>query len=236
MADPSDWIEIGKIVGAHGLYGQLKVYPSSDFPERFLEPGTRWLQRRGQHAPEPVELTFGRDVPGKNLFAIEIEGIEDRDRAEALRDAVLYVRGDDRPELGAGEFHVMDLIGLEARIASSGKRIGVVVDVMSSGNDLLSIELDEPIAARETSSSRKRFRRKQKVKKPQTHALVPFVEAIVPVVDVAGGFVSVVPIPGLLDVRSATIREDEPDPDSVELPDRSDLPDSPDSPDPIAYE
>ena len=132
--------------------------------------------------------------------------------AEALRDAVLYVRGDDRPELEEGEFHVMDLIGLEARIESSGKRIGVVVDVMSSGNDLLSVELDEPIAAKETSSSRKRFRRKQKVKKPQTHVLVPFVEAIVPVVDVAGGFLKVVPIPGLLDVRSATIQEDRPDP------------------------
>ncbi len=146
------------------------------------------------------------------LSASEIDGIEDRDRAEVLRDAVLYVRGDDRPELEEGEFHVMDLVGLEARIASSGKRIGVVADVMSSGNDLLSIELDEPIAAKETSSSRRRFRRKQKVKQPQTHVLVPFVEAIVPVVDVAGGFVAIVPIPGLLDERSVTIQEDEPDP------------------------
>lgn len=212
MTSPADWIEIGKIVGPQGLQGQLKVYPSSDFPERFLEPGTRWLQRRGQREPEPIELTYGRDIPGKNLFIIEIDGIADRDEAEALRDAVLYVPGDDRPELEDGEFHVMDLIGLVALNHATGDRIGVVTDVMSSASDLLSIELDTPIVPPDTSSSKRRFRRKQKTLKSQTHVLIPFVEAIVPIVDVAGGCVRIVPVPGLIDDRSVTIREDTPDP------------------------
>ncbi len=212
MTSPADWIEIGKIVGPQGLQGQLKVYPSSDFPERFLEPGTRWLQRRGQREPEPIELTYGRDIPGKNLFIIEIDGIEDRDEAEALRDAVLYVPGDDRPELEDGEFHVMDLIGLVALNHETGDRIGVVTDVMSSASDLLSIELDTPIVPPDTSSSKRRFRRKQKTLKSQTHVLIPFVEAIVPIVDVEGGCVRIVPVPGLIDDRSVTIREETPDP------------------------
>lgn len=212
MTPPTDWIEIGKIVGPQGLQGQLKVYPSSDFPERFLEPGTRWLQRRGQQEPEPIELIYGRDIPGKNLFIIEIDGIEDRDEAEALRDAVLYVPGDDRPELEDDEFHVMDLVGLVALNHDTGERIGVVTDVMSSGNDLLAIELDTPIVPIDTSSSKRRFRRKQKPLKPQTQALIPFVEAIVPVVDLTSGCVRIVPVPGLIDDRSVTIREDTPDP------------------------
>ncbi|MGL5511579.1 MAG: ribosome maturation factor RimM, partial [Microcoleaceae cyanobacterium] len=37
----TDFIEIGKIVAAHGLLGEVRVYPESDFPERFLEPGQR---------------------------------------------------------------------------------------------------------------------------------------------------------------------------------------------------
>ncbi|TAF56968.1 MAG: ribosome maturation factor RimM [Oscillatoriales cyanobacterium] len=228
MTSSADWIEIGKIVGPQGLQGQVKVLPNSDFPERFLEPGTRWLQRRGQREPEPIELTYGRDIPGKNLFVIEIDGIEDRDEAEALRDAVLYVPGDDRPELEEGEFHVMDLVGLIAINHETGDRLGIVTDVMSSGNDLLSIELDTPIVPQDTSSSKRRLRRKQKPVKPQTHALIPFVEAIVPVVDVAGGCVRIVPVPGLIDERSVTIREDTPDP-TAEI-DPSSTPETPNSP------
>ena len=39
-----EWIEIGTIVAPQGLHGELRVYPDSDFPERFLVPGTRWLK------------------------------------------------------------------------------------------------------------------------------------------------------------------------------------------------
>jgi 16S rRNA processing protein RimM len=39
-----EWIEIGTIVSPQGLNGELRVYSNSDFPERFLVPGKRWLQ------------------------------------------------------------------------------------------------------------------------------------------------------------------------------------------------
>jgi len=63
----SSWLEIGKIVAPQGLDGEVRVYPSSDFPERFLEPGRRWLRRTGAGEPQPVELLFGRYIPGKGL-------------------------------------------------------------------------------------------------------------------------------------------------------------------------
>ena len=43
MAERDDWLMVGKLVGAQGLRGELKVNPASDFPERFTKPGPRWL-------------------------------------------------------------------------------------------------------------------------------------------------------------------------------------------------
>ena len=43
-----DWLEIGKIVSPQGLTGELRVYPNTDFPERFEEPGKRWLYVLGK--------------------------------------------------------------------------------------------------------------------------------------------------------------------------------------------
>ncbi|MCA1993158.1 MAG: ribosome maturation factor RimM, partial [Coleofasciculus sp. S288] len=108
-----DWLEIGTIVGPQGLKGELRVYPNSDFPERFEEPGQRWLQRPGETEPHPVELLGGRFVPGKGIYAIKLAGVENRDQAEALRDSRLLVPESDRPQLAEDEYHVIDLLNLE---------------------------------------------------------------------------------------------------------------------------
>ena len=44
-----DWLPVGKVVAVQGLKGELRVNPASEFPERFTEPGTRWLKARGRH-------------------------------------------------------------------------------------------------------------------------------------------------------------------------------------------
>ena len=44
MAESEDWLIVGKLVGAQGLQGELRVNPASDFPERFTTPGSRWLR------------------------------------------------------------------------------------------------------------------------------------------------------------------------------------------------
>jgi 16S rRNA processing protein RimM len=108
-----DWLEIGTIVAPQGLRGELRVYPNSDFPERFEEPGQRWLQRPGDTEPQPIELLQGRFVPGKKIYVVQLAGVETREQAEALRDSRLLVPESDRPELGDDEYHVMDLLNLE---------------------------------------------------------------------------------------------------------------------------
>ena len=47
------WLTIGEIVAPQGLKGEVRVNPSSDFPERFVEPGLRWLQGEDE---EPIEI------------------------------------------------------------------------------------------------------------------------------------------------------------------------------------
>ena len=172
------WLTIGQIVAPQGLRGELRVNPSSDFPERFLDPGPRWLRRPRQTEPELVELRRGRGIAGKNIYVIQLEGIESREQAEALRGCELLVPASDRPTLEEGEFHVLDLIGLTAIDQASGDTIGIVRDVVSAGNDLLVVELQ--------TDGREVY--------------IPFVDEIVPVVDLEQQRVEVTPPAGLLDL------------------------------------
>ncbi|NEQ49856.1 MAG: ribosome maturation factor RimM [Leptolyngbya sp. SIO3F4] len=180
----TEWLSIGRIVGPHGLNGEVRVYPDSDFPERFEKSGERWLLKPGSSTPEPIRLIKGRLQECKGLYILKLAGINYRDQAEALRDAQLLVMADDRLPLEPGEFHVGDLMGLAVILQSTGEKIGSVIDVYRAGNDLLEVKLTPADA---TSQDKPR------------NILIPFVEAIVPVVDLAQGRIEITPPNGLID-------------------------------------
>ena len=177
MAESDDWLSVGKIVGVQGLQGELRVNPDSDFPERFTAPGPRWLRSRQGGEPTEIQLKKGRQLPGKSLFVVRFEGINNRGAAEALIGQELLVSADDRPELEEGEFHLLDLVGLDARLSADGPSIGTVTNLISGGNDLLELN---------TTDGRK--------------LLIPFVEAIVPEVHLNEGWLLITPPPGLLEL------------------------------------
>jgi 16S rRNA processing protein RimM len=199
MPNPQDeWLEIGRIVAPQGLDGSVRVYPDTDFPERFLEPGDRWLSKPRQTEPERVQLLAGRYLSGKGLYVIKLSGITTREQAESLRDAKLLVPESDRLPLTPGEFYTSDLIGLQVRLQTTEQIIGTVVDVYSAGNDLLAVKLaadseipEVPLSASNTSANRKKT-------SSQNQVLIPFVHEIVPVVDLAAGYVEINPPQGLL--------------------------------------
>jgi 16S rRNA processing protein RimM len=215
---PDGWLAIGTIVAPQGLDGEVRVYPDSDFPERFVEPGQRWLLRPGKTEPEPIELIEGRDIPGKGLYVVALEGIEDRTQAEALRDCVLLVPESDRPQLGEDEYHVVDLIGLEVFLQETGASIGTVTDVIPAGNDLLEVQLyreDKGAGSREQGAGEKsageaegennNSQRSTVNQQPTTNnhpkkVLIPFVKAIAPVVDLETRRIEIAPPPGLLEL------------------------------------
>jgi 16S rRNA processing protein RimM len=183
---PDELMVVGRLVAAQGLAGELRVLPMSDFPQRFTRPGRRWLQR-GQDPARTVELLHGRQLPGRELFVVRFAGIECRDAAEALVGHQLLVDAADRPALQPGEFHLLDLVGLQVRLlddagngtAADGPAasIGTVTDLIHAGNDLLEVEL--------TAGRR---------------VLIPFVKEIVPQVHLQEGWIGLTPPAGLLDL------------------------------------
>ena len=173
MAD--EFLVVGQVVAAQGLKGEVRILPASDFPQRFTEPGTRWLRRRGQGQRE-VQLISGRQLPGKELFVVRFEGINDRTAAEGLVHQELLVAADDLPELEEGEFHLLDLQGLKVHLENEAEPIGVVVDLHHGGNDLLEIKLD---------GSGK-------------NCLIPFVKEIVP--EIHDDWILIRPPEGLLEL------------------------------------
>ena len=202
-----EWLEVGTIVSPQGLKGELRVYPNSDFPERFTKPGVRWLQHPHTREVMEVELLAGRSIAGKNLYVIKLSGVENRDRAEELRQYKLLVAKSDRPNLEADEYHVADLIDLEVFHRETGENIGVVVNLYTTGHDLLEVKLHqqpnpEVKPTRDLSQiSRKSKRKKYKPQKfkPAT-ILIPFVKEIVPVVDISNQRIEISPPDGLLEV------------------------------------
>ncbi|MBA2749971.1 MAG: ribosome maturation factor RimM [Tatlockia sp.] len=180
---PEGWLQIGKIVAAQGLQGELRVYPDSDFPERFVIPGTRWLLRFQEEEPQSVELMHGRYIEGKGLYAIALAGITTRDQSEDLRGCLLLVPESDRPTLGEDEYHVLDLIGLEVFNQLTQEVVGKVVDVIAAGNDLLEVQPHSEASL------------------PAKNMLIPFVKAIAPIVDLENGRIEIVPPPGLLELN-----------------------------------
>ncbi len=176
MADEDQWITIGRIVAPQGLHGEVRINPSSEFPERFTKPGKRWIQAT-EKTPTEVELITGRQLPGKSLYVVKFAGINNRSSVQKLIGKNLLVPFCNRPTLAKGEFHYFDLIGLEVRLDKKEHLLGKVTDLQKAGNDLLEITLIEG----------------KKI-------LVPFVKTIVPEVHLNEGWIKITPPPGLLEL------------------------------------
>ena len=176
MFEKDKWMSIGEIVAPQGLRGDLRIKPSSDFPERFTKPGKRWIQKTDE-LPTEIKLKKGKLIPGKSIYVLTIEGVSNRSSAEKIIGWNLVIPIDSRPELSNDEYHYFDLIGLEARRGPKKALIGYVTDLIKGGNDLLEIELVEG----------------KKV-------LVPFVKEIIPEIEIKEKWLLINPPPGLLEL------------------------------------
>ncbi|GEA25898.1 ribosome maturation factor RimM [Microcystis aeruginosa NIES-4325] len=187
-----NWLEIGTIVAPQGLEGELRVLSVSDFPERFQKPGIRGIQ--GSQGGEIREITLlrGRELPGKNVYVIKLEGVENREQAEALRGYKLWANKLEKPRLKADEYHVSELVNLEVYHHLTGEKIGVVVDIFWAGNDILAVQLEANLAS---------VKKKSPSSDSGVRALVPFVKEIVPLVDLKAARIEIAPPPGLLEIN-----------------------------------
>ena len=164
-----DLVVVGRIGRPQGIKGEVTVEVRTDDPDDRFADGAVLFTETGTLTVESSRYQ------GKYLV-VAFEGVHDRNDAEVLRDTLVSVDRSTLPELeDEDDFYDTQLVGLRADL-TDGTVLGTVDDVLHlPGGDVLSI------------------------KRAEGEALVPFVKAIVPTVDVAGGFLVVDPPEGLLD-------------------------------------
>ncbi len=176
---------VGEIVRPHGVRGEVVVNLRTDEPEDRFAPGWVLITAPGAAVPAadgawrpPPSLTVEAARPHLGRLIVTFEGIHDRDLAEALRRVELCVDSAALPPpADPDEFHDFQLVGLTA-VDEAGQEIGEVV------------RIDHAPAADMLVLRRPGGRT----------SLVPFVAAMVPEVDLAGGRVVITPPEGLLDL------------------------------------
>ena len=166
----SPFLEAGRIVGTHGVRGELRVEPWCD-SARFLTGFSEFYWDGGR---EKVKVVSSR--PHKNLLLLKLEGVDTVEAGDALRGRVLYLARADA-KLPQGRFFVQDLLGLSAVDADTGHVYGKVTDVFPTGsNDVYQV----------TDENGRDY-------------LVPAIREVIVRVDVDGGVLELRPRRGIFD-------------------------------------
>lgn len=127
------YLESGRIVGTHGIYGEVRIEPWCDSPEFLCAFKKLYLDAEGK------EFFEVKSRPHKNITLCKINGVESVEAAEKLRGKIIYINRDD-VQLEDGVNFVQDIIGLEVKDCDSGFVYGKITDVIRTGaNDVYEI-------------------------------------------------------------------------------------------------
>lgn len=125
---------IGKIVAPHGVRGDVRIYPDTDFPERFLQ------MKYGYIAGKRYEITAARFH--KHVILMKFAGVQDRNAAEALVNHELQVPREDLIPLKPGRYYIFDLIGIPVYDLQN-TYLGILTEVLKTGsNDVYVVRTD----------------------------------------------------------------------------------------------
>ena len=164
------FLEAGRIVGTHGVRGELRLEPWCD-TAAFLS-GFKTLYWQEGRTPAQVESAR----PHKSLLLLKLAGVDTVEQAEALRGRVVYIARTDA-RLPEGQYFQQDLLGCEVVDADTQQVYGKLTDIFSTGaNDVYQV----------TDASGKNY-------------LLPAVRQVVTAVDITAGRVEIRPIRGIFD-------------------------------------
>jgi 16S rRNA processing protein RimM len=148
---PGDAIEVGLVLGAWGIKGGIRVRPFSRDPEA-LYTSRLWFLRppEGQPAPRgtagwPSVLHITGSKPQGDSVVATAQELPDRNAAEALQGARIFVARANFPTVGDGEYYWIDLIGLAVR-NRQGEALGAVIGLIDTGAHSV-LQLRRPDAA-----------------------------------------------------------------------------------------
>ena len=130
-------IVIGKIIGAHGVRGEVKVYPLTDNVRRFNKLERCYLGKEGDNG-SVYNVVSARNDRGSVL--LRFDGVDDRDSADLLRGHLISVDREDAVKLPRDRFFIVDLIGLSVIDDDLGE-LGVISDVFETGaNHIITVK------------------------------------------------------------------------------------------------
>ena len=131
---PDGMMAVGLIVGAHGLRGEVRIEPHTDFPDRF-SPGNTILM-----GVDLVEMRIVASRPHKGLHLVLFDGIASRTAAEGVRGNWLFIPEEDASPLDEDVYWIHDLVGMQVE-DTGGRILGTVRNVMPTGaNDVYLID------------------------------------------------------------------------------------------------
>lgn len=165
-------VMIGKVVGVHGIKGNVTVKPESDIFERqinILDAIPLWRGRKER------QLHVESINPYKQLYIAKFREIDDRDKAEELIGAEIWIDKNKQVELEEDWFYYSELRGCKV-FDERGGNIGVVRDILEQPANLI-LEVE---------------------KKSGERVLIPFIEEFVKVVDTSNRRIVISPIEGLV--------------------------------------
>lgn len=165
-----EFLEAGRIVGTHGLKGELRVEVWCDTPAFFCRFKRFYLN----NGKTEVRVISAR--PHKNIAILLLDGISTIEQADIMRGKTLYINRSDI-ELDDNVFFIQDIIGLQVRDIDTGTVYGTVTDVFKTGsNDVYQV----------TDSDNKNY-------------LIPVIDSVVKEVNVDGDYVLISPMKGIFD-------------------------------------
>ena len=171
---PDDAIELGRIQEAWGIKGWVRILPHSadtsalfESSEWFLQPPEARFARGFSAFAGGVRVKVAEIKAHSDGIVARIEGLDDRNGAEALKGVRIYLPRSAFPATPDGEYYWVDLIGLTV-VNRDGVHLGVVRDLMPTGpNSVLVMEYTETVDGKEQTAER----------------LIPFVAAYIDDVD-----------------------------------------------------
>jgi 16S rRNA processing protein RimM len=172
---PADAVQVGRIIGALGLKGWIKVQPHARDPKALFS-SRRWyvsappvLPGVDARSARPLLLRITHSRDHGDAVAAKPDGIDDRDTAHALRGAAVYVPRSSFPTAAVDEYYWIDLIGLNV-FNREGQALGRVSDLLDTGAHSV-LRIEQPPEAEGSDP---------------VERLVPFVAAYVDEVDLPG--------------------------------------------------
>lgn len=129
-----EFINVGEITGAHGIRGEVKVTPRTDFVEERFKKGTKLYAKKYK---KYLEVVSYKEHKGQLL--VKFNGVDDRNSAEDLMFTLLCVDFNDAIPLPAGEYYHFQLKGLE--VVEGEISYGKITEIFQTGsNDVYTVK------------------------------------------------------------------------------------------------